>query len=142
MVEYGIMLIDENEEEDNEADKKDNHQHIIEDVFNSKTNKKGIKSSSKEAAKYFKMACDEGNQYAIIRYALMLIEGEGCEINKEEGIKYLKELCNKGISEAINLYASMLITGDKIPKNEEEGVRYLKIGIDNGNTDVLIFTLP
>ena len=40
--------------------------------------------NKKEAAKYYKMAADKGNDDGMFNYALMLSNGEGIDTNKKE----------------------------------------------------------
>ena len=62
----------------------------------------GIKMNKEEAAKYFKMAADEGDINAITGYAILLKNSEGISMNKEEAAKYFKMASdNSGFMENI-----------------------------------------
>lgn len=41
-----------------------------------------------DAVKFYKIAIEKGNKYAMYNYAYMLANGDGIEQNKEEIIKY------------------------------------------------------
>ena len=50
----------------------------------------GIKMNKREAAKYFRMAANQGYDCSCYMYAKMLEEGDGIEANKKEAEKYFK----------------------------------------------------
>ena len=43
----------------------------------------GISMNKKEAARYFKMAADKGQENAILNYATILKDGDGIAMNKQ-----------------------------------------------------------
>ena len=50
----------------------------------------GVNLNKKEAAKYFKMAADEGDVSGMRNYAIMLENGEGMKANKREAARIFK----------------------------------------------------
>lgn len=81
--------------------------------------------NKEEAAKYYKIAADNGQINAMNNYALMIDNGEGVKMNKEEAAKYYKIAADKGDINAIYNYGVMLYEGEGVSINKEEAIRYL-----------------
>ncbi|KAK8836822.1 hypothetical protein M9Y10_037346 [Tritrichomonas musculus] len=80
-----------------------------------------------EAAYYFKMAADQGDDEAMFKYANMLRKGDGISFSKGRAVKYYKKAIDKGNIKAIETYAKMLEIGDCVPENKEESLYYYKL---------------
>jgi TPR repeat protein len=70
-----------------------------------------------EAAKYFKMSADQGNQDGQSRYGLFLERGTGVEQNVIEAAKYYKLSADQGDSTGQNRYGDCLEKGRGVDQN-------------------------
>ena len=61
----------------------------------------GLQTDKEEAARYYKMAADEGNANAMFIYACMLENGDGIAPNEAEASIYYKKAADNGNEEAI-----------------------------------------
>ena len=86
----------------------------------------GDEECLKEAAYYYKMSADKGNDLAMLKYAYMLHDGHGIEQNKKEAACYLKISADKGNIIAMYSYAEMLRNGDGIIIDKKEAAKYYK----------------
>ena len=55
---------------------------------------------------------------------LLLLEGDGIEMNKQEASHYFKLAADKGHVDSMYKYAKMNEEGDGIPKNLDEAAKY------------------
>lgn len=60
-----------------------------------------------EAARILKISADEWHIKSLFKLGLMLLKGDGIQIDKQNGINYLKMAVNKGNSDAKNVLKSL-----------------------------------
>ena len=89
-----------------------------------------VESDKKEAARYYKMAADNGDVESMKIYA-----DEILETNKEESIRYYKKAIEKGSTDSMNRLAFILQHSSEFPSNKEEVIRLYKMAIDRFNFD-------
>ena len=92
---------------------------------------------SEEAALYIKMAADQGDGYAMYKYAQMLDKGEGVKMNKEEAIRYYRMAADNGDRNAMFKYAEMLDKGEGVPMNIVEAFKYYRMAADKGDNEAM-----
>ena len=74
--------------------------------------------NKKEAARFYKLLSEKGNEETMNRYAEMLYNGTGIDVDKKEAARLYKLSGEKGNDHALLCYANMLLSGDGIPQNE------------------------
>ena len=85
------------------------------------------------------MAIDkEGVPNSMNHLAMMLKNGQGCDVNYQEAIKYLKMAIKKGFPPAMNNYALMLYKGEGVDVNINEAAKYFKMAISNNFVDAML----
>lgn len=62
-----------------------------------------VEINKEDAAKYYKMSSDLGNENATFKYAVLLLKGEGVKAVIKQALMYLQMLAENGDEEAINL---------------------------------------
>lgn len=95
----------------------------------------GISKDIEKAVRYLKIGIDLGDCKSMLRYGLMLHNGEGIPINKEESIKYFKMAADRGNVKAYHYYGYSLLNGIGIEVNKTEAAKYLKMGADANDPD-------
>lgn len=118
--------------------------------------------AQKRAARYLKIAADQGHIKAIVRYATVLYDGHragqnkkiytpyqikprspcimnnvGIKRNRREAARYFKMAADMGDVRSMRRYRSMLYDGDGIEKDRETAADLYKIDADNGNPDAI-----
>ncbi|MDR1907264.1 MAG: sel1 repeat family protein [Holosporales bacterium] len=93
----------------------------------------GVQENPSEAAKFFKLAADQGNELGLISYGMCLSEGLGVEKDVVESNKYLKLAADKGSVRGQVAYGISLASGIGVTKNETEAARYFKLAADQGD---------
>lgn len=78
-----------------------------------------------------------GDLVAIHNYALILIRGDGVEINVKEGLKYLKMAADNGNAQSMLLYGKKLFKGKGVKADQKEAIRYFKKAADEGSKEAL-----
>ena len=71
-----------------------------------------------KAIQYYKRAADDGNVYAMRRYALLHLSETAPQCNPVLGVRYLKRAMDKGDLPAKAVYAYLLDVGKFMPKNK------------------------
>lgn len=74
-------------------------------MFNLLIEGKGVTVNKEEAARYIKIAADNGHSKAMHKYAIMLEKGESVKINTNESARYYKLAADEGEVEAMFRYA-------------------------------------
>lgn len=87
-----------------------------------------------EAAKFFKIAADNGNAESMEQLSNMLRNGDGITENIQESIRYLNMAIDKGNFYAKILYARYLFDGFYYEKNEEKAERIYDEVIEKGDS--------
>lgn len=77
-----------------------------------------------EAAKWYKLAADQGGAYEAYRLALLLKDGEGVSKNTREAYKYFKKAADRGKADAYFYVAYLLSEGDGVNKDLKEARRW------------------
>ena len=91
------------------------------------------KSNPEDAAKYFKLAADQGDAESQFRYGMMIHSGDSVEKDLVEAARYFKLAADQGNSGGQYFYGECLKSGDGVEKNEAEAVRYIKMAADQGD---------
>lgn len=96
----------------------------------------GIEQDKKETAKYYIRAADNGNNYSMFNYGVMLHEGDGIEQDKKGAAHYYKMSADNGDSLGMHEYGKALLTGDGCNVNKKEAAKYLqKYTEDNSQSE-------
>ncbi|KAK8846346.1 hypothetical protein M9Y10_020356 [Tritrichomonas musculus] len=88
--------------------------------------------SANEAADYFKDSADRGNVDAMLKYADMLYEGVGVDIDKESACSYYYKAAEEGNAEAMYKYAKMLNDSDGVEQDKIESLLYFQKSSEKG----------
>ena len=97
----------------------------------------GIEQDYKEAARYYKMAADEGDITAMNRYASMFEYGKGVEKDLQKAANYLKAAIDKGDKNAFSSYLSLIELDHFIDEDKESMLRLMKKAVDEGNKRIM-----
>lgn len=76
---------------------------------------------------------DSGDANSMLKYGIMLRNGEGAPICKEKAAQYFEKASELGNVDAMYIYAVMLRDGEGIPVNKEKAAQYFKKAADLGN---------
>ncbi len=132
--------IDDNKsnKDEKQEDRQEDKQGKIE-LYKLKANNlyRGIETpiNKKEAAKYYKMAADEGDIDSAYIYSIMLKNGDGIEENKKDEVKYCKIAADEGKEKIAEFnYAEMLYSGDGVEQNKVAAAKYYKKSADKNHT--------
>ena len=80
-----------------------------------------------EAARYFKLAADQGNAKAMISFADMINNKiEGVEMDRNKSKEYYKMASKKGDAESMLILANIIYFEENDERSKEEGHHYLK----------------
>lgn len=90
-----------------------------------------------EALKWYKLAADKGQPFAMNNLGIMYLTGNGVKIDDKEAFRWLKKAADKDVAAAIAPVGSMYYYGNGIDRNASEGFKWLKKAVDKGNTNVL-----
>ena len=83
------------------------------------------------AARYFKLAADQGHAPAQFRYGLCLKEGEGVPRDLDEAARYFKLSADQGWAPAQLEYARLCMEmGQGVPRLLGEAARYFRMAAD------------
>ena len=86
-----------------------------------------------KAARYFKMAADQGHPDAQYHYSGCLSLGFGVKKNPSEAAKYVKLAADQGNVNSQYNYAMFLRKGEGVAKNLSDAARYFKMAADRGD---------
>ena len=90
----------------------------------------GMKVDKKKAARFYKMASDQGNPYAMNNYGFMLSNGVGLKVDKESAAKYFKLAADHGNKDAMINYGNMLYNGGGIQTDLETAAYYYHMALN------------
>lgn len=88
-----------------------------------------------KAAKFFKIAADEGNSKAQYNYGNCRKEGIGIAENSAEAVRYFKMSADQQNANGLNEYGNALQEGIGIERNVMKAKECIKLAADLGNTD-------
>ena len=95
----------------------------------------GVEKSDFEAAKYFRLSCEQGNSDGECNYGVCLRDGKGVEANVNEGARYIKLSADHCNSDGENNYGVCLEKGCGVRMDAAEAARYYKMSADHGNSE-------
>ena len=87
---------------------------------------------NREAARYFKMAADQGYAKAQFGYGCMLFNGRGVPCDCREAARYFKMAADQGHPEGMFNYGCVLFRGDGVDLDRREAARYFKMAAYQG----------
>ena len=101
----------------------------------------GVQPNKAEAARNFKLAADQGNVDAMVKYSLMRHNGTGIINDKEEAVHYIKKAVEKDDPEAMYYYGTMLeerSSSGEISTDKKEAAHYYQLAADKGDTRAMV----
>ena len=90
---------------------------------------------------YYKRAADDGNVYAMRRYALLHLSETAPQCNPVLGVRYLKRAMDKGDLPAKAVYAYLLDVGKFMPKNKALALKNYQETYDAGGKSMTWYNL-
>ena len=94
-----------------------------------------------KAIQYYKRAADDGNVYAMRRYALLHLSEAAPQCNPVLGVRYLKRAMDKGDLPAKAVYAYLLDVGKFMPKNKALALKNYQETYDAGGKSFTWYNL-
>jgi TPR repeat protein len=86
-----------------------------------------------EAARYYKLAADQGHHEAQARLAMLVCNGLGVPKNADDCIRLYKLAADGGVTQAQVNLAARYLSGDGTPTNHAEAVRLARLAADKGD---------
>lgn len=88
-----------------------------------------------KAAKLYKLSADLGDCGGMVKFAKMLLVGNGIEANQSESLKYFKIAADKGDIQAMIDYASNLSKCEEGTFDKEEVIKYFKLAVEQSKSE-------
>jgi hypothetical protein len=89
----------------------------------------------KEAAKYFSLAAEKGNEVAMTYLGACYAEGEGVEQDKEEAVKWYRKAAEKGDTDAMCFLGECFLVGFfGVEQDKEEAIKWYRKAAEKGDT--------
>jgi TPR repeat protein len=85
-----------------------------------------------EAARYLRLAADQGQAEARYNLALMYSTGDGVPQNSGEVARWLRLAADQGLDRAQNALARCYYEGEGLPRDHGEAARWLRLAADQG----------
>ena len=95
------------------------------------------KKASELSEESIKKQAEKGDVESMIKYGIMLREGNEVKVDERESIRFFKKAADNGSSQGMAEYALTLVLNEWIPCNKSEVVEYCKRSVEMGNTDAL-----
>lgn len=88
-----------------------------------------------EAAKWLRMAAEDGVVYAQYYYAECCLDGDGTKVDAAEAVKYLRSAAGAGHHQAMFLLGKCYRDGRGVKPSEKEARKYFEAAAEKGNAD-------
>ncbi|MEI6072321.1 MAG: protein kinase [Verrucomicrobiae bacterium] len=98
----------------------------------------GVPKNDAEAAKYFRMAADQGNAEAQAKLGELYADGNGVEKSDAEAAKWFRLSADQGNALGEGNLGALYANGQGVEKNDGEAVRLLRLAADKGNAEALM----
>lgn len=89
----------------------------------------------KEAARWYKLAADQGHAEAQFNLALMYTNGQGVEQNDQEAFRLFRLAAEQGQREAASNLGALYVNGVGVSKDYVEAVKWLSVAVSEGDRD-------
>ena len=97
----------------------------------------GVPKNAAEAAKWFRLAADQGNAEAQAKLGELYADGNGVEKNVTEAAKWFRLAADQGNALGECNLGALYANGQGVDKNDAEAVRLLHLAADKGNAEAL-----
>jgi TPR repeat protein len=99
----------------------------------------GTPPNFEEAAKWYRLAAEQGDPGAQFSLAVMLILGDGIKKNKKEAVNWIIEAANQNEPRAQFALGVLLFFGDGIKENRLLAMEWLQKSASQGLPDAIDF---
>jgi len=93
-----------------------------------------VLKDEKEAARYYKLAADQGHVNAQYNLGISYENGQGVPKDEKEAAHYYKLAADQGHVHAQYYLGVLYKNGQGVPKDEKEAARYYKLAADQGSS--------
>lgn len=91
-----------------------------------------------KAAALYQLSADRGYEQAMVRYGIMLMEGDGVEQDYVEAAKYIKMAADRGNANAMFLLATMYTDGKGVDRIPHMAAHYCYEAAMGGNLGAMV----
>ena len=98
-------------------------------------NGEGVAQDYSEAAKWFRIAADQGDADAQNKLGGMYSNGQGVTQDYNEAVKWYRLAANQGCADAQLVLGFMYKRGYGVTQNYDEAVKWYRLGADQGNAE-------
>lgn len=99
---------------------------------------KGVAQNYTEAAKWYRLAADQGNEGAQYMLGVMYESGEGVAQSFTEAAKWLRLAANQGDAGAQNNLGLMYNHGEGVAQNYTEAVKWFRLAAEQGTKEAQV----
>gem|GEM_PF-820168 len=93
----------------------------------------GVGQSYEEALRWFRLAAEQGGQYAQHNLGLMYANGTGVKQDDVEAVKWYRLAADQGNADAQNNLGWMYANGTGVKQDDVEAVRWYRLAADQGD---------
>ena len=97
-------------------------------------NGEGVSRDDAEAAKWFRMAAEQGNPDAQVNLGLMYRYGEGVQRSVSEAVEWYRKAAEQGNADGQLFLGLMYDEGAGVPRNLDEALKWYRMSANQGNS--------
>jgi len=97
----------------------------------------GVSQDDKEAAKWYRLAADQGNEVAQLDLGLMYYAGQGVSRDYREAAKWCRLAAEQGMAEAQLSLGEMYREGQGVPQDYTQAHMWFNLSGAGGNADAI-----
>lgn len=94
-----------------------------------------VAQDRERAFKYYEVAANQGNAYALYQAGRCYIYGYGTSVNATKGFSLLKQSVDYGCYDALDTLGDCYYNGDGVAKNIPEAIRCYTEGLEKGHSE-------
>lgn len=91
-----------------------------------------------EAAKWYRIAADQGLAEAQFQLGLMLRHGWGIPENDAEAVKWFRLAAEQGVTDALALLGTMYLLGEGVPEDHVQAYKWSNLAAARGDRNAFI----
>jgi len=92
----------------------------------------GVEQSDAEAAKWYRLAADQGDADAQLNLGYMYLQGEGVEQSDAAALKWFRFSADRGVASAQTYLGALYYAGQGVEQSDTEAVKWYRLAAGQG----------